>query len=435
VPVALGVALAAACIAAAFDADVLAGSFGWRQPLGVLSVVAAVIGVVPGVLAVAGGRWGMPKSTLQAVATELPVDPTSGDYRVLWVGDPNVIPVSPWAFRPGIGYAITDDGRLDFEGRFPGRPGEVEQQVGAALDQMASGLTLRGGRLLAQYGIRYVVVPVADGFSGTIDAPLPAPDGLIDVLDDQLDLSSPLTSPLNYFVYENTAATPTRGVLTPLGADASTQAGGEAVAQSDLRGSTPFAVGSPLRGPARGDLPAGTLHVAVPFDPAWRLTVGGADVEARRAFGATMAFDVPAAGPAVLEYRTSVVRPLLVALQALVFVLLGAVAAGVRAPRSIRRRRTAGVVDTSVVADLGPAAAGLGATAAAVLDGSTDTSTDDHVPAATDEPVDHAPAPDDQSDHEPADEPDDGDFAEEAVFADDPADGDGDADGSGGGDE
>ena len=167
---------------------------------------------------------------------------------------------------------------------------------------------------------------------------------------------------------------------------------------------------------------------------------------ARRAFGATMAFDVPAVGPAVLEYRTSVVRPLLVALQALVFVLLGAVAAGVRAPRSIRRRRTAGVVDTSVVADLGPAAAGLGATVATVPDGSTDTSTDDqlpaatdepvdepddHVPAATDEPVDDAPAPDDQSDHEPADEPDDGDFAEEAVFADEPADEPADGDGDG----
>jgi GT2 family glycosyltransferase len=357
VPVALGVALAAACIAAAFDADVMGGHFGWRQPLGVFSVVAAIIGVVPGVLAVADGRWGMPKSTLQKAAVELPVDPASGDYRILWLGDPSAIPVTPWAFRPGIGYAITDDDGLRYDGRFPGLPGEIEQQVADALDQMASGLTLRGGRLLAQYGIRYVIVPVADGFNGTIDQPLPAPDGLVDVLDDQLDMSSPLTAPPNYLVYENTAATPTRGVLTALGADASTQAGGEAVAQSDLRGTTPFAVGAPDRGPARGDLPAGTLHVAVPYDPAWRLTVGGEAVQGRTAFGATTAFDVPAAGPAVLEYRTSPLRPLLVALQALALVALALVATGVRAPRLVRRRRSSGVVDTSVVADLGPMAA------------------------------------------------------------------------------
>ena len=35
-PVAVGLALSAACIAAAFQDDVLAGSFGWRQPVGLL---------------------------------------------------------------------------------------------------------------------------------------------------------------------------------------------------------------------------------------------------------------------------------------------------------------------------------------------------------------------------------------------------------------
>ena len=422
VPVALGVALAAACIAAAFEADVLAGSFGWRQPLGVLSVAATLVGVVPGVLAVASGRWGMPNPsrTLQSVAGELPVDPPSGDYRVLWVGDPRAIPVAPWAFRPGIGYAVTDDGHLQFDGRFPGRPGEVEQQVADALDQMASGLTLRGGRLLAQYGIRYVVVPVADGFNGTIAAPLPAPDGLLDVLDDQLDLSSPLTAPPNYLIYENTAATPTRGVLTPLGADASTQAGGEAVAQSDLRGSAPFAVGAPARGPAGGDLPAGTLHVAVPFDEGWRLTVAGSPVEGRRAFGATTAFDVPTAGAAVLEYRTGAGRQLMVLLQALALVVLGVIASGARAPRMIRRRRSAGVVDASVVADLGQAP-----TRSTVGEPGADSADDD-------QPSWSSSASTDGVDDAATDGDTDAGFDVEVVFADeDPADS-GDAGDSGG---
>ena len=59
-PVAVGLALSAACIAAAFQDDVLAGSFGWRQPLGLLSAAAVAIGVLPGIAAVGSGRWHMP---------------------------------------------------------------------------------------------------------------------------------------------------------------------------------------------------------------------------------------------------------------------------------------------------------------------------------------------------------------------------------------
>ena len=47
VPVALGMAVAAACVVAAFDRDVMSGTFGLRQPLGVLSLVATAVGIVP----------------------------------------------------------------------------------------------------------------------------------------------------------------------------------------------------------------------------------------------------------------------------------------------------------------------------------------------------------------------------------------------------
>ncbi|HAP76444.1 MAG TPA: hypothetical protein DCR14_10210, partial [Acidimicrobiaceae bacterium] len=204
VPVALGVALSAGCIAAAFDTDVLQGSFGWRQPLGVLSAVAIVVGVVPGLAAAAGGRWNMPERTLEEVYVEFAANPAEGDYRVLWLGDPDAIPVSAWTFQPGIGFAITDDGPLTVQGHWSGRPSEAEEAVARALRQMAEGVTLRGGRLLAPYGIRYVIIPLADGYSGTIRDPLQPPDGLVEVLDDQLDLVSPLLSPPNYRVFENT---------------------------------------------------------------------------------------------------------------------------------------------------------------------------------------------------------------------------------------
>ena len=88
-PVAVGLALAAACIAAAFQDDVLGGSFGWRQPLGLLS--AAAIG---GRRAArhrqrsAHGRWHAPSLTLSSVLGQFPENPAEGDYRILWIGDP-----------------------------------------------------------------------------------------------------------------------------------------------------------------------------------------------------------------------------------------------------------------------------------------------------------------------------------------------------------
>lgn len=308
VPVALGVALSAGCVAAAFESDVLQGSFGWRQPLGVLSAVAVVVGVVPGVVAAGDGAWNMPSNTLSSVLGEFATDPVEGDYRILWIGDPAVMPAGAWQYEPGIAYAITDDGPITLADRWAGRPSEAERSVGDALRRMGEGVTLRGGRLLAPFGIRYVVVPVADGFNGTIDQRLVPPAGLVTVLDDQLDLSSPLTSPPNYLVFENRAYAPTRAVLTPTGAEASALAGDEAGTRSDLRGAVPFATGMDDRGPFSGEIPAGSLHLATPYDERWSLEVDGTTVQPRRSFGTDIAFDVSAGGEATLRYDSSVYR-------------------------------------------------------------------------------------------------------------------------------
>ena len=45
----------------------------------------------------------------------------------------------------------------------PGRPVDAEDEITDAIDAIAAETTLRAGRLLAPYGIRYIVVPVVDG--------------------------------------------------------------------------------------------------------------------------------------------------------------------------------------------------------------------------------------------------------------------------------
>ena len=109
----------------------------------------------------------MPTVTLTSVLGQFHENPPEGDYRILWIGNPQVMPVPSWTLRPGIGYAITDDGPLTQYEAWPGRPSKTEAEVGAVVEQLAAESTLRGGRLLAPYAIRYIVVPVADGAVST----------------------------------------------------------------------------------------------------------------------------------------------------------------------------------------------------------------------------------------------------------------------------
>lgn len=341
-PVAVGVALSAACIAAAFQDDVVRGRFGWRQPLGVLSAVAIVIGILPGIAAVGSGRYRIPHLTLADALDQLPIEAGDGDSRILWIGDPRIVPVEPWAYAKGIGYAVTDAQGVRLEDGWAGIPSDAEHEVTAAIDAIRSETTLRAGRLLAPYGIRFIVVPVVDGAQSTVADPLPVPAGLLDALNDQLDLGTPpLTSPLDFVLYENMAWTPLRSELTPAGATASQSGGAEALTASDLSGSTPFAPGAPLQGPATGSVQPGTVHVAVPFDEHWALDVGGNAVPARRAFGTTMAFDVTAAGDATLSYDSPASRTAVLVVELLMWLAVLIAASRIN-PASWRRWRGGG---------------------------------------------------------------------------------------------
>lgn len=322
-PVAVGLALAAACIAAAFQDDVLGGSFGWRQPLGLLSAAAIAVGVLPGIAAVSSGRWHAPNLTLTSLLGQFPENSSEGDYRILWIGDPRVMPVPAWTLEPGIGYAITDDGPLTQYEAWPGRPSKTEAAVGDIVRQLATESTLRGGRLLAPYAIRYIVVPVADGAISSVDKPLPTPAGLTDALDDQLDFAAPLTRPLNFVVYENTAWVPTRAQFSAADADATRQAGVDSLARLELHGlAVPVAVGSADNGTARFAAAPGAITVATGVDSRWVLKIDDETIAPRPAFGVTTGYDVTSAGQATLAYTTDTSRSLMLIGQLVLWLML-----------------------------------------------------------------------------------------------------------------
>ncbi len=350
-PVACGLALCAAATMAAFEQDVRGGHFGWRQPLGILGAVAVAVSLVPGIVAAADGRWSMPKSSL-VDGLALRADPPDGDYRVLFVGDPDLMPVAPWTLAGGMAYAVVDDGPITIAESWAGRPVAAEAAIADVLTSIADGATTRGGRLLAPLAIRYVVVPRIDGIVSTAQEPRPLPVGLEDALDDQLDLQRLFSAP-SFVLYENAAAIPTRSLLSPVASAASREAGGEALARAALRGGTPLMIGAGDHERAVAPTPAGVVHVAVPFDERWRLTVDGTEAPARTAFGETLAFEVPTAGTAQLEYRTSASRTAAIVAQAVAWIAVLLLAGRHRWVGRLRARgRRTGVVDSSPVLDL-----------------------------------------------------------------------------------
>lgn len=344
-PVAVGVALAAGCLVGSLELDVRRGSFGWRQPLALVAGLAVVVGIVPGVVALGDGRWQTPTTTLVDLLGWFP-DDDAGEYRVMWIGDQRVVPAAPRGYRPGVGIALTDGGQLDVADTWSAPPTEADADVAVALDAISLGTTTRGGRLLAPFAVRYVVVPVVDGAVSTNTDPLPLPGGLLDALGDQLDLA-PVYSPPNFIVYENRAWVPIRSVLTAAGAEASRVAGPEALAQADLTGANPIAGSGDepwhLATGASEVVAASTVHLAVPFDRQWRLELNGQEVEERPAFGSTAAYDITAPGTVELRYETPTSHRLLLLVQVLLWVAVGLAATNLRVQR--RRQTHAELVD------------------------------------------------------------------------------------------
>jgi hypothetical protein len=322
VPVAFALALAAAGSIVAFDEDVRGGRIGWRQPVGVGSMLAIAVAVVPLIANMGSGRWQAPTPELAGVLGSLPTDPPSGDFRILYVGDARVLPLPGRPYRDGVSYAISDDGPLTVLDLWQPRASSGDLLVEQALDSVSSNNTLRAGHLLAPLGIRYIVVPLIDGLQSSRSDPLPAPLGIEDAFSDQIDLKRSSYVSDQAIVYENTEALPLRSVLNGATQVASQTAGAQALIQADYSDRSPVFVGQSAPDAAAGPIPAGTFHDSVGNDQRWRLRVNGRSVQERSAFGWSTAYEVPDGGSAVLSYRTDFAREVMLLLQGILWLMV-----------------------------------------------------------------------------------------------------------------
>jgi hypothetical protein len=232
----------------------------------------------------------------------MPALAEQGAFRVLWVGDPEALPLDGWALEgeAGVAYATSRNGPPDASDLWPGPPSDSTKAMGDAVRVARQGGTARLGRLLAPMGVRYVVVPKQLSTGGDRPEELAIPAGLTRALGSQLDLRL-LPSDPALDVYENVSWGSVRSVLT----DAARAAlGSDPRAGVDLSGSEAVLPGQgPVRFKGPLDNP-GTVLLAEAPSGRWELTVGGRTADRTDAFGVANAFAAPQPGSAKLRYRT-----------------------------------------------------------------------------------------------------------------------------------
>ena len=315
--IACGLALGAATLAnIMFDETAIRPNGLWKS-LGALSLVAATVGMMPAIAGVVDGRWRQPETTLAQLLTQLPTNPESGDYNVVFIGRSEVLPMAGKTINGAIAFAVSDDGELTLRDHWIPISSSLDDSVGSAFNAVIADQTVRAGRLLAPLAIRYIIVPIVDGGASTVERPLPAPDGLLASLSAQLDFRRVYTAN-DLVIFENVAYIPSLAVVDENTSLVSQQAGSEALLSSQLTSVSPLARSRDVES-VPSLIGVGTVHAAVPFDDGLALDIQGVKVKARVAFGGTSAFDLPIEGVARLTFATPFLHFALVAIQALLW--------------------------------------------------------------------------------------------------------------------
>lgn len=332
-PAAAALALAAALGMVAFERDLSGYGFGLRQVAALVAAGGLVLAAVPVGVAALDGDWNVPESDFTRTLAFMEEEEVAaaGPFRVLWLGHPAVLPVAGHPLADGLAWGLAPGGSPGVSDRWvnPSGPGQL---VAEALVLAAEGRSERLGRLLGPLGIRYLVVADRSAPARSGVALRPPPDGLAATLAQQLDLRSIDVDPA-LTIYENAAWVPERAVLAPAGgADLATALAAPepfgATVGLDLSASPPALAEAPSPTRFQGEVAAGTLFLAEAASPRWELRTGGEVAGAAPAFGWANAFAVAEPGEATVRYRTSPLRWLAVAGQALAWVLVVLAAGG-----------------------------------------------------------------------------------------------------------
>jgi hypothetical protein len=323
------VGLAFACglgVAAVLD-DLRSFGFGWRQ---VMTVVATV-GIAWSMLGLAAdtlsGRFGLEVEDWASTYSWMGTNPPAGGFRVLWIGDPAVLPGGDAKRAGTAGFVMTRDGPSDTRAMWAAPEGRADRVVARAIDAATSGTTSRLGHLLAPAGVRYVAfVTRAAPSSGVRGTPQPQ---VADALARQLDLTLSRVESAGA-VYENDAWLPMHALVRQVAPDV--RVGERDPFASALRTDPAGVQGVPTSGSRTSAIGPGTLLWSEAASKQWHATRAGHALARRDAFGLTNAFAVDGKASVAVNYRGNAIGRMLRALQVLLW-------AGVVGAWFVTRRR------------------------------------------------------------------------------------------------
>jgi GT2 family glycosyltransferase len=313
---ALGIALAAGLGVSAFAEDVRRRGFGARQALAALATAGLLVAGLSFAVDAGNGRWRAPNEDWPDALGFLETERASGGFRVLWVGDPTVLPLDPFVASDGTGYVLTRNGSGDARELWRAPVDDADDLVNDAIMLAADGRTERLGHLLAPMSVRYVAIPSRSGPGADELAP---PRQLATALEDQLDLAR-LESPPGLGLYENTAWIPSPGNVrpadareVPLGSENPTRA----ALRADIRRVRP------VRGAPSDSAPTGPGLVlwSESFDRDWSATSAGRDLRHVRPFGWANGFEASQRGSVSIRYDGQLRRYGLIAVQAMLWLV------------------------------------------------------------------------------------------------------------------
>lgn len=347
-PAVLGMALSVAMGAFAFEHDVIGADFGLPQVLSGVAVAGLLVTMVPVAVASADGRWYQPEGDFARVLQL--VDDGDGS-RTVWVGDPDVLPLSGWPLDSveglSVGTSVGVDPLVTQRYRLDG--GDGVSTLRDAVDAALTGQTTRLGRLLAPMGVQYLVVVDRSAPQPFASREVPVPAGAVEALREQLDLREVELNP-GLVLFEVVDPWPLRSDITDV--DIPDDGDPDLATQLQTPMPVPPAVlGSGTGTSFSGELPGDrTIAQAETADAGWSLTVDGEAAERAPLLGWQQQFVTSGEGEATLRWATPLVSRGLQALQ--VAALIALIVAAARRQRLVatpRRRRVVTAEDPLVV--------------------------------------------------------------------------------------
>jgi GT2 family glycosyltransferase len=258
VPAAIAVSVAIGITAVAIVTDVQGSTFGWRQVVALIAVGLIGLSFLPRLWAARQGRWMAPHSSFADSLRWLPERAeTDGSFRVMWLGNPEVLPASPWLLDDELGLSMSRDATPDLRSSWPGAADGHIEELATDLASVRARANNRLGSQLALFGIRYVALVERRTPGSTPQYRVPF--DLRRALDTQLDLRQVELAAPGLTLYENTDWVPIRSMT---GADGSAP--------------EPVLLGRPYVNGVVGDISRpGRFTLIESAEPRWRVRIDG----------------------------------------------------------------------------------------------------------------------------------------------------------------